>query len=430
MAWLRNIGTTLEMIKWEHSIFALPFALCGAMLAAGGWPAWNKILWIVVCMITARSAGMAFNRWADAQLDAANPRTAARAIPAGILSRRFVAGFTVIMSLAFILSAAQLNRETLLLSPVVLVVLLLYSYTKRFTRWSHLVLGLALGMAPAAAWIAIRGTLDPRIVVLTAAVLFWVGGFDVLYACQDMEHDRQTGLNSIPAKWGISAAFWIARLMHVIMLALLLWLVKLFALGSIAWAGVAAVAILLLYEHLIVSPTDMRRLNAAFFTLNGIHLHGLFPLRCRLAPRPPSPVIYEEKRKGHPIGCPLCVRWEGILSCLGPLMRLMGVDALVHTVVNFFHFGRDPGAGVIGFLLCFMAMVIRGDLSRILGVTPSLFCRTFHLICYALVGQALVAHGFANPLLHSARYLLHFPGYLVLVHDVSPCLRWRRHLFN
>jgi 4-hydroxybenzoate polyprenyltransferase len=193
-----------------------------------------------------------------------------RAIPAGILSRRFVAGFTVITSLAFILSAAQLNRETLLLSPVALAVVLLYSYTKRFTRWSHLVLGLALGIAPAAAWIAVRGTLDPRIIVLTAAVLFWVGGFDVLYACQDMAHDREAGLNSIPGTWGIHAAFWFARGMHLVMLVLLCWLLKLFALGAVAWVGVASVGALLLYEHLIVSPTDLRRLNAAFFTLNGV----------------------------------------------------------------------------------------------------------------------------------------------------------------
>jgi 4-hydroxybenzoate polyprenyltransferase len=270
MALLHNVGTTLEMIKWEHSVFALPFALSGAMLAAAGWPAWHKIFWIVVCMVTARSAAMAFNRWADARLDAANPRTAARAIPAGLLSRGFVAGFTVVMSLAFVFAAAQLNRETLLLSPGVLAVLLLYSYTKRFTRWSHLVLGLALGIAPAAAWVAIRGSLDPRIVVLTAAVIFWVGGFDVLYACQDMTHDRESGLNSIPEAWGIQAAFWIARAMHLVMMVLLLCLLKLFALNAIAWVGVAAVGILLLYEHLIISPTDLRRLNAAFFTLNGI----------------------------------------------------------------------------------------------------------------------------------------------------------------
>ncbi len=270
MALLRNVGTTLEMIKWEHSIFALPFALSGAMLAAAGWPSWHKVFWIVICMVTARSAAMAFNRWADASLDAANPRTAARAIPAGLLSRSFAGGFTVAMSLAFVLAAAQLNHVTLLLSPVVLVVLLFYSYTKRFTRWSHLVLGLALGIAPAAAWIAIRGSLDPRIVVLTAAVLFWVGGFDVLYACQDMAHDRENGLNSIPEAWGIRTAFWFARAMHLVMMILLCWLLKLFSLNAIAWVGVAAVGILLLYEHLIVSPTDLRRLNAAFFTLNGI----------------------------------------------------------------------------------------------------------------------------------------------------------------
>jgi 4-hydroxybenzoate polyprenyltransferase len=270
MALLRNVGITLEMIKWEHSIFALPFALSGAMLAAAGWPSWNKLVWIVVCMVTARSAAMAFNRWADARLDAANPRTAGRAIPAGLLSRNFAGGFTVVMAVAFILAAGQLNRTTLLLSPVALAVLLLYSYTKRFTRWSHLVLGLALGIAPAAAWIAIRGSLDPRIIVLTAAVLFWVGGFDVLYACQDMAHDRASGLNSIPEAWGIQAAFWIARSMHLVMMVLLCLLLKVFVLNTIAWVGVAAVGILLLYEHLIISPTDLRRLNAAFFTLNGI----------------------------------------------------------------------------------------------------------------------------------------------------------------
>src|SRR5277367_3481581 len=242
MTLLRSIRTTLEMIKWEHSIFALPFALTGAMLAAHGWPRPMQLLWIVVCMVTARSAAMAFNRWADADLDAVNPRTSARAIPSGLLPRGFVAVFTIFMSVLFILAAAQLNRLTLWLSPMALAVLLLYSYTKRFTRWSHLVLGLALGIAPAAAWIAIRGSLDPRIIVLTAAVLFWVGGFDVLYACQDMAHDRETGLKSIPETWGIKAAFWIARFMHLVMLGLLCWLLKLFELNAIAWVGVAAVA--------------------------------------------------------------------------------------------------------------------------------------------------------------------------------------------
>lgn len=270
MALLRSIGVTLEMIKWEHSVFALPFALTGAMLASQGWPHPAQLAWIIVCMVTARSAAMAFNRWADAGLDAENPRTANRAIPAGILTSRFVGVFTIVMAVLFVLAAAQLNRLTLWLSPVALAIVLLYSYTKRFTRWSHLFLGLALGAAPAAAWIAIRGTLDPRILVLTAAVLFWVAGFDVLYACQDAEHDRIHGLNSVPSAIGIVGAFWVARTMHVIMLGLLLWLVRLFSLGPIALVGIAVVAGLLLYEHLIVSPGDLRRLNAAFFTLNGV----------------------------------------------------------------------------------------------------------------------------------------------------------------
>jgi 4-hydroxybenzoate polyprenyltransferase len=270
MALLRKVGITLEMIKWEHSVFALPFALCGAILAASGWPSWRQILWIVVCMVSARSAAMAFNRWADARLDAANPRTAGRALPAGTLSRPFVGGFTVVMAVVFVIAASRLNRVTLLLSPVALAVIFAYSYTKRFTRWSHLVLGFALGIAPAAAWIAVRGALDPRILVLTAAVMCWVGGFDVLYACQDMNHDRQAGLFSIPQSWGVTTAFWIARIMHVVMLGLLCWLAYLFALNVVAWAGLAVVAGLLLYEHLIVSPGDLRRLNAAFFTMNGI----------------------------------------------------------------------------------------------------------------------------------------------------------------
>ncbi len=270
MPLFRSIRITLDMIKWEHSIFALPFALTGAMLAARGWPPAIKLLWIVVCMVAARSAAMAFNRWADAELDAANPRTRMRAIPAGLLTRGFAAGFTLLMSALFLFGAAELNRLTLLLSPVVLVILFLYSYTKRFTRWSHLFLGLALGIAPTGAWIAIRGSLDPRIVVLTAAVLFWVAGFDVLYACQDEAHDRAVGLLSIPATLGTRTAFGIARTMHLTMLALLVWLVALFHLGPLAIVGIVAVAALLLWEHLIVSPTDLSRLNAAFFTMNGV----------------------------------------------------------------------------------------------------------------------------------------------------------------
>ena len=262
--------TTLEMIKWEHSIFALPFALTATLLAAQGLPALRTIAWILVAMVAARSCAMAFNRWADAELDAANPRTRTRAIPAGLLSREFVLGFTLLMAVLFIIAAAALNRLTLYLSPLVLVVLLGYSYMKRITRWSHLVLGLALGLAPAAAWIAVRGALDARILVLTGAVTLWVGGFDVLYACQDYEHDRATGLHSLPQAIGIPAAFWAARIMHLLMLVLLVWFGRLFHFRVAGWGGVAAVSMLLAYEHAIISPRDMRRLNAAFFTMNGV----------------------------------------------------------------------------------------------------------------------------------------------------------------
>jgi len=267
---LTNIKTTLEMIKWEHSIFALPFALCAAMLAAGGMPTAAKLGWIVLCMISARSAAMAFNRIADARIDAANPRTAMRAIPAGALSQKFATVFVIVACLLFIVGAAKLNRVTLLLSPVALAVVLFYSYTKRFTRWSHLVLGFALGIAPAAAWIAVRGSFDPRILLLTAAVTFWVAGFDVLYACQDYEFDREAGLHSIPRYFGIRSALWIARLFHLLMLVLLMGLVMAFGLGSLAVAGVIVVALLLAYEHSLVSSDNLSKLNAAFFTMNGV----------------------------------------------------------------------------------------------------------------------------------------------------------------
>jgi 4-hydroxybenzoate polyprenyltransferase len=266
----RSARLTLETIKWEHSIFALPFALTGAVLAAGGWPRPAVLGWIVLCMVSARSAAMAFNRLVDARLDAANPRTKMRALAAGKLSAGFVAGFVVVSSAVFVLGAAMLNRLTLELAGPTLAVLLAYSYMKRVTRWSHAVLGLALGIAPSAAWIAVRGALDARIVVLTAAVLLWVGGFDVLYACQDFEFDRKAGLKSVPQAFGLTTAFWIARAMHLGMICLLVWLVRLFGLGGLAWAGVAVVAALLVYEHSIVSPRDLRRMDAAFFTLNGV----------------------------------------------------------------------------------------------------------------------------------------------------------------
>ena len=265
-----NLRVTLEMIKWEHSIFALPFALCGAMLAAGGVPAWHQFAWIIVAMISARSAAMAFNRVADAAIDAANPRTQTRALPTGTLTPSFVTTFVVISCAVFVLAASQLNHLTLILSPLALAIVLLYSYTKRFTRWSHLVLGFALGIAPAAAWIAVRASLDLRILLLTAAVTFWVGGFDVLYACQDFDFDREAGLHSLPRYFGIRAALMIARLFHVIMLLLLVALVITFGLGKFAIAGVVAVAILLAYEHSLVSSHDLSKLNAAFFTMNGV----------------------------------------------------------------------------------------------------------------------------------------------------------------
>ena len=267
---LQNLRVTLEMIKWEHSVFALPFALCGAMLAAGGLPTGHQLGWIIVAMIAARSAAMAFNRLADASIDAANPRTSTRALPAGHLTPAFVGTFVAISSAIFVVAAAKLNRMALGLSPVALAVLLLYSYTKRFTRWSHLVLGFALGIAPSAAWIAVRGSLDPRILLLTAAVTFWVGGFDVLYACQDYEFDRQAGLHSIPRFLGICRALWVARAFHVIMLLLLVSLVITFGLGKLAITGVAVVAVLLAYEHSLVSAENLSKLNAAFFTMNGV----------------------------------------------------------------------------------------------------------------------------------------------------------------
>jgi 4-hydroxybenzoate polyprenyltransferase len=267
---VKSTAVTLEMIKWEHSIFALPFALSGALLAAGGWPSWSKLGLIVLCMVSARSAAMAFNRLVDAELDRVNPRTAMRAIPAGQLAPQFVTAFVLVSAAVFVGASAMLNKLTLELAPFALVVILGYSYMKRVTRWSHIVLGLALGIAPSAAWIAVRGSYDRRMLVLTALVMLWVGGFDVLYACQDFEHDRRVGLNSIPAAFGMEGAFWIARYMHLAVVLLGTWLDDLFRLGPIGYVGTFVVAALLLYEHLIVSPKDIRRMNAAFFLLNGV----------------------------------------------------------------------------------------------------------------------------------------------------------------
>ncbi len=267
-----RIRTVLEMIKFEHSVFALPFALVGALLAAragGGLPTWRQILWIVVAMVGARSAAMTMNRIADVEYDRRNPRTAKRALPAGELSLGFAWAFTALASAVLVIAAWQLNRLALELSPVALAILFFYSYTKRFTSWSHFVLGFCLGISPAAAWIAIRGSLDARMLILCAAVTLWVGGFDVLYACQDVEFDRAAGLHSIPKKLGIAKALLFARVMHVVMVALLAWLAWSFHLAWPAWAGIAVVAALLAYEHSLVKPNDLSKMNAAFFAVNG-----------------------------------------------------------------------------------------------------------------------------------------------------------------
>jgi 4-hydroxybenzoate polyprenyltransferase len=267
-----RIRTVLEMIKFEHSVFALPFALVGALLAAraaGGLPSWRQILWIVVAMVGARSAAMTMNRIADIEYDRRNPRTANRALPTGELSVGFAVAFTVLASALLVVAAWQLNRLALELSPLALAILFFYSYTKRFTAWSHFVLGFCLGISPAAAWIAIRGSLDWRMLILCAAVTLWVGGFDVLYACQDVDFDRTEGLHSIPKTFGIRKALLFARAMHVLMIGLLVWLAWSFHLGWPAWVGIAVVAALLAYEHSLVKPDDLSKMNAAFFTVNG-----------------------------------------------------------------------------------------------------------------------------------------------------------------
>jgi len=268
-----RLRTVLEMIKFEHSVFALPFALTGALLAArftsNGWPTWRQFLWIVVAMVAARSAAMTINRVADVRFDKENPRTAGRALPSGTLSVGFAWIFTLCAIAAFLLAAWQLNPLALKLAPVALFVLFFYSFTKRFTNWSHLFLGFALGISPAAAWIAITGSLDRRMLILSAAVTLWVGGFDVLYACQDVDFDRRAGLFSIPKRFGIANALLIARLMHVGVVGLLAWLAASFALPWPAWTGIVVVATLLAYEHSLVKANDLSKLDAAFFAMNG-----------------------------------------------------------------------------------------------------------------------------------------------------------------
>jgi 4-hydroxybenzoate polyprenyltransferase len=273
-----RVRTVLEMIKFEHSIFALPFALTAALLAArtmhatsnaAAWPTWQQLAWIVVAMVGARSFAMTINRIADLRYDSENPRTRNRALVTGALTVPFAWAFTLFAAALLVIAAWELNRLALELSPVALAVLFFYSYTKRFTSWSHIVLGFCLGISPAAAWIAIAGSLDARMLILCAAVTLWVGGFDVLYACQDIDFDRRADLFSIPRRFGIARSLIIARVMHIIMIALLAWLAASFALPWPAWAGIAVVAAMLVWEHSMVSANDLSRLNAAFFTING-----------------------------------------------------------------------------------------------------------------------------------------------------------------
>lgn len=266
---IKNTRLTLEMIKIEHTLFALPFAFLGAVLAANGLPSPWQFLWIVVAMVGARSAAMAFNRIADRSFDARNPRTASRALPAGLLSVGFVWVFTIAAAGLFVLAAAMLNRLTLMLAPVALGCVLLYSFTKRWTQFSHLVLGASLSIAPTGAWIAVRGEFGSAVpLLLSLVVLLWTAGFDVLYACQDYDFDREEGLRSIPARFGIERALWIARGLHAAAFLALVWLFVVTKLGPVALVGVIATAGLLVYQHRLVRAGDLSRLNAAFFTTN------------------------------------------------------------------------------------------------------------------------------------------------------------------
>jgi 4-hydroxybenzoate polyprenyltransferase len=266
---LQNIRITLEMIKIEHTLFALPFAFLGAVLAAEGLPSLWQIFWITLAMVGARSTAMAFNRIVDREYDAQNPRTRTRALPAGLLAPGFVSAFTVVSAALFFFAAAMLNRLTLLLAPVALASILLYSFTKRWTLLSHLVLGWCLAIAPAGAWIAVRGAIDsPVPLLLSLVVLLWTTGFDVLYACQDYEFDVQAGLYSIPKRFGIARSLWIARAFHAQAFAALLTLYWVTQLGPLALSGVMATGALLFFQHRLVRADDLTRLNAAFFTTN------------------------------------------------------------------------------------------------------------------------------------------------------------------
>ena len=268
MTVLRRLTVTLEMIKFQHTLFALPFAFTGMILAARGLPEWGTLLWVMLAMVGARSAAMTFNRIADRRFDAANPRTAGRALPAGKISLGFAVGFAVVSAGLFVLAAAMLNPLCFALSPVALLVALGYSFTKRFTPLSHFVLGLSLAMAPMGGWLAVTGTFGIQPLLLSFAVLAWTAGFDILYACQDRDFDRRAGLHSIPARWGVRASLRASSLLHSLTVLALVGLIPLADLGWIYLAGMGLIAAFLFYEHSLVSPANLGRLNVAFFQVN------------------------------------------------------------------------------------------------------------------------------------------------------------------
>jgi 4-hydroxybenzoate polyprenyltransferase len=267
---MKSLFIVLKSIKFEHTVFALPFAFLGAFLAARGFPGWDTSFWILAAMVGARSAAMAFNLLVDREDDRLNPRTSNRALPLGLLSTRFVALFTLASSLLFLVAAWMLNDLAFRLSPLALAIILTYSYTKRFTSFSHLILGLSLAIAPVGGWVGVRGELSLAPFYVAAAALFWVGGFDIIYACQDYEFDRNVGRYSLPCKWGIKTALRLSALFHVVMMACLIAAFLHFQLSLFSWIGLILVALGLIYEHTLVRPDDLSRLNSAFFTLNGI----------------------------------------------------------------------------------------------------------------------------------------------------------------
>ena len=273
---MKTLLLLLEMIKFEHTVFALPFAFLGAFLAARGFPEWEISFWIVLAMIGARSSAMAFNRLVDRTHDSLNPRTARRALPLGLVSTQTVGLFVLISAALFLFASWMLNPLAFMLSPVALGTVLFYSYTKRFTSLSHLALGLCLAVAPMGGWVAVRGQLDPEPITIAVAVLFWVAGFDVIYACQDVAVDRRLGLYSIPKKLGIEKSLQLSIFFHVVMVALLAYCLLLFELTWVSWIGLILVAGTLVYEHRLVSPQDLSRVNLAFFTLNGVISTVLF----------------------------------------------------------------------------------------------------------------------------------------------------------